>query len=143
MEITQRLQKKIEQYQKALKGFKDLLALDLRSYEGVVLDGLQNGLIQKFAVCAELTWKLIKLYLLAEHQIDARTPKSAIKEFYLAGLADSGLYEKLIQMQDDRNSLSHMYSEAAFQKILGKLRSHENSMEAVLAIISRSMTAQG
>lgn len=136
MEIKQRLQKKIEQYHNAIKGFKDLLDLDMGAYEGVVLDGLQNGLIQKFEVCSELTWKLIKLYLLLEHQIDAKTPKTVIKEFYLAGLADSRLYESLLQMQEDRNSLSHLYDETAFQEILGKLKTYEKDMEAVLAIVN-------
>ncbi len=136
MEIEQRLKKKTDQYQRAIESFKALLELDLSAYEGVVLDGLQNGLIQKFEICSELTWKVIKLFLLAELQIDARTPKSAIKEFYLAGLADSALYENLLRMQNDRSSLSHLYGEGASQKILARLKSYENSMEAVLATIS-------
>ncbi len=137
MEIDERLAGKLKQYRKSIKGFSDLLNLDLGSYEGVVLDGLQNGLIQKFEMCSELTWKLIKSFLFTVHKVDAKTPKSAIKEFYLAGLAENSLYESLIQMQDDRNSLSHLYDEKAFQEILSKLKAYENSMEQVFSFISK------
>ncbi len=136
MEIDQRLRQKIAQYQQAIEGFSALLAIDLQAYDGVVRDGLMNGLIQKFEISSELTWKLIKLFLLSAHQIDARTPKSAIKEFYLAGLADSSLYESLLRMQDDRNRASHIYDEAAFQEILGRLKTYEQNMKDVLAIVS-------
>ncbi len=140
MEIDKRLARKLDQYRTSIKGFKDLLALDLTLYEGVVLDGLQNGLIQKFEVCSELTWKLIKSFLFSVHKVDSKTPKLAVKEFYLAGLADNSLYESLVQMQDDRNTLSHLYDEVTFQEILTKLKHYESNMEQVLLIVSKHVT---
>ncbi len=140
MEIDKRLARKLDQYRVSIKGFKDLLALDLTIYEGVVLDGLQNGLIQKFEVCSELTWKLIKSFLFSVHKVDSKTPKLAVKEFYLAGLADNDLYESLVQMQDDRNTLSHLYDEVTFQEILTKLKHYESNMEQVLVIVSKHAT---
>ena len=62
-------------------------------------------------------WKIIKLYIYEINGIDAKIHKSAIKEFYNTGYISSEEYEKIIQMIDDRNELSHIYKKDEFNRI--------------------------
>lgn len=77
---------KLKEFKKAVNGFTYLVNVDLKSLDldERLIDGLENGKVQKFEYSMELCWKLIKKFLEQEDGIDAKTPKQAIKEFYMA-----------------------------------------------------------
>ena len=131
---------KFKEFKNAVDGFSYLVGVDLKSLENILdkrlIDGIENGMIQKFEYSIELCWKLIKKFLKQEDGIDAKTPKQSVKEFYLAGYIDEDHYLKLIDMIDDRNKLSHMYDEEEFRKILKKFSKYLNVFEKVEEVIS-------
>lgn len=137
MEPTAQLALKREAYRQALQGFADLLAVDLSPFDARIVDGLKNGQAQKFEYTTELTWKIIRRFLLLRDGIEANSPKSAVKEFYLAGHVAEPAYETLIAMLDDRNRLSHVYRAEEFQAIIDRLPRYAAQMNQVCEIIER------
>lgn len=51
-----------------------------------------------------------------------------MKEFFKNTYIDAGLYEKLIEMIDAKNLLSHSYDEKDFEEIVGRMREYCNAM---------------
>lgn len=126
---------KLSDYSKSLASLSEALKLDLSKFNEIELDIVKNGQIQKFEYSVELCWKLIKAFLSEQHGIEAVSPKSAIKEFFIINLLDEGEYELLIQMIDDRNRLSHIYNEVFFEEIYSKLKVYLDLMEKILVKI--------
>lgn len=131
---------KLGEFKKAVEGFSYLVGVDLKNLANVLdprlIDGLENGMIQKFEYSIELCWKLIKKFLKQEDGIDAKTPKQSMKEFYLAGYIDEDQYETLVDMIDDRNRLSHIYDEDEFRKIIKKFPNYLQVFHKVEEVIS-------
>jgi nucleotidyltransferase substrate binding protein (TIGR01987 family) len=135
MEPTDKFALKRAAYAQAVRGFVELLEVDLSPFDAKIIDGLKNGQAQKFEYTTELTWKIIRRYLLLHDGIEANSPKSAIKEFYLAGHVSEPDYESLIAMLDDRNHLSHVYRADEFQAIIDRLPHYATLMGKVIAIL--------
>lgn len=137
---------KLNEFKNAIEGFSYLVGVDLKSMENVLdkrlIDGIENGMIQKFEYSIELCWKLIKRFLKQEDGIDAKTPKQSVKEFYLAGYIDEDNYLKLIDMIDDRNSLSHIYNEDEFRKIIKRFPKYVKVFEKIEQVISSLLAAK-
>jgi nucleotidyltransferase substrate binding protein (TIGR01987 family) len=137
---------KLNEFKKAIEGFSYLVGVDLKSMENVLdkrlIDGIENGMIQKFEYSIELCWKLIKRFLKQEDGIDAKTPKQSVKEFYLAGYIDEDNYLKLIDMIDDRNNLSHIYDEDEFRKIIKKFSLYVKVFEKIEQVINGLLAAK-
>ncbi len=138
---------KLNEFKKAIEGFSYLVGVDLKSMENVLdkrlINGIENGMIQKFEYSIELCWKLIKQFLKQEDGIDAKTPKQSVKEFYLAGYIDEDNYLKLIDMIDDRNNLSHIYDEDEFRKIIKKFSLYVKVFEKIEQVINGLLAAKG
>ncbi|MGH9361291.1 MAG: HI0074 family nucleotidyltransferase substrate-binding subunit [Thermoanaerobaculia bacterium] len=130
---------RIDTFRQAVEGFADLLALDISVFDAKVQDGLKNGQVQKFEYSTELAWKTIKKFLFVLDGIDAGTPKSAIKEFYLAGYVREADYETLLAMIEDRNRLSHVYRAEEFEKIHGQLKRHTEVMKKVAGVLEEAL----
>lgn len=130
----------LEEFKNAVQGFSYLVNLDWISLQGTMddrmIDGLENGMVQKFEYTIELCWKLIKKFLLQEDGIDAKTPKQSIKEFYNAGYIDEDDYLVLVDMINDRNKLSHIYDGAEFRKILRRFSEYLKVFEKSIRVIS-------
>ncbi len=137
---------KLIEFKKASEGFSYLVGVDLKSMENILdkrlINGIENGMIQKFEYSIELCWKLIKRFLKQKDGIDAKTPKQSVKEFYLAGYIDEDNYLKLIDMIDDRNSLSHIYNEDEFRKIIKKFSKYVKVFEKIEQVISSILAAK-
>ncbi|RAK19878.1 nucleotidyltransferase substrate binding protein (TIGR01987 family) [Anoxybacillus vitaminiphilus] len=73
-------------------------------------DLVRDGVIQRFEFTYELSWKLMKVYLEYNGNLQATNPRSAIREAFKEGLIEQG--DKWIQMLEDRNRTSHTYDEA-------------------------------
>lgn len=128
---------KRETYRQAVEGFAALLAVDLTAFDATIADGLKNGQAQKFEYTTEMTWKLLRRYLLLRDGVEANSPKAAAKEFYLAGHLDEPDYEGLIAMLDDRNRLSHIYRADEFQAIVNRLPGYMALMRKLLNILEQ------
>lgn len=131
MEPADTLAARLTDFLSSLNTFERSLQLEMTKYQGVELDTIKNGQIQKFEYCIELCWKTIKVFLNTVHGVDAVSPKSTIKEFYRVALVNEQEYELLNEMLDDRNRLSHIYNELFFEDIYLKLNDYLVVMKKV------------
>ncbi|MFN3871648.1 MAG: nucleotidyltransferase substrate binding protein [Ignavibacterium sp.] len=93
-----------------------------RLNEGVkkAKDRLDNdGVIQRFEFTFELMWKTLRLFLLSEGII-TNSPREALKEAFRFGLISDE--ECFIDMLEDRNQTSHIYSEEISKSILNRIK---------------------
>lgn len=105
----------IYSFEKFLKALKKL-------DEGIkkAKDQLDNdGVIQRFEFTFELTWKTLRLYLLAEG-INTNSPKEALKAAYRFGLIEDE--EIFLDMLTDRNQAAHIYSEDFSKKTITRIK---------------------
>jgi len=135
MEPADTLAARLTDFLSSLNTFERSLQLEMTKYEGVELDTIKNGQIQKFEYCIELCWKTIKVFLNTVHGVDAVSPKLTTKEFYRVDLVNEQEYELLNEMLDDRNRLSHIYNELFFEDIYLKL----NDYLVVMKMVSEKM----
>ena len=112
---------KLRIYSNAVQNFKDSLEIDLSDLSETIVDSIKSGRVQKFEFCIELLWKTIKLYIYEVNGIDAKSPKTAVKDFYNTGYISAEEYEQIIQMIDDRNELSHIYKKEDFELIYSRI----------------------
>lgn len=135
---------KLKEFKKAVDGFSYLVNFDIKSLEldERLVDAIENGIIQKFEYSIEICWKLVKKFLKKEDGVDAKTPKQAAKEFYLAGYITEDNYLKLIDMIDDRNSLSHIYDEDEFRKALKKFPGYVRILKQIEKVIESKSTVE-
>lgn len=100
-----------------------------------LIDGLRNGVAQKFEYTLELCWKCIKDFLKLQEGIDEATPKKTIKAFHIAGYVIEDDYLTLLRAIDDRNLLRHNYDEATFAGILSRIPNYANLIERVIPVL--------
>lgn len=116
---------KRRQFAQALSSLEGLLALvgePLRAALGPVLfDAVQNGVAQKYEVAVELAWKATKEALREGAGLEVGSPKGCFKEALLQGWIDEETYMGLFEAIDQRNLLSHLYDEEAFNRALEAL----------------------
>ena len=82
----------------------------IKDSKKIELSTLKDGVIQRFEFTLELSWKILKTYLVNEGIDCVNTPKSVVREAYKAGIIKNG--EIWIEMIDDRNLTSHIYSQS-------------------------------
>ncbi len=79
----------------------------------------KDGVIQRFEFTFELFWKALKISLERQGVI-ARTPRDCFKEaFRIDLLEDEGTF---LDMLEDRNLTSHIYSKETSEKILKRIK---------------------
>ena len=110
----EKLKEKLENYSKALIRLEQSLSRDTK--DELVLDAV----IQRFEFTYELSWNLIKLYLLYNGIAEVRTPREAFKEAFATGIINEG--DTWINMLDDRNLTSHTYDEIEAREIYEKIK---------------------
>jgi nucleotidyltransferase substrate binding protein (TIGR01987 family) len=102
--------------------FKQLKDAVKRLDEGIKLTEDQldrDGVIQRFEFTFELLWKTLKLFLSSEGLI-TKSPKEALKESFGFGLIQNE--EVFLNMLDDRNQTSHIYSEDVSELIFKRIK---------------------
>ena len=72
-------------------------------------DLMRDGVIQRFEYTAELAWKTVRMYLIEEGILDAKTPKAIMKEAYAIGLISNDT--EWNNLLNSRNLTSHIYDE--------------------------------
>ena len=75
--------------------------------DGITMDTLKNGQIQKFEYSLELVWKFIKAYLKHEKGIDAQGPKDVIRAFGPFRHLSVEDLSLLLEAIDDRTRIAH------------------------------------
>jgi nucleotidyltransferase substrate binding protein (TIGR01987 family) len=128
----EKLKKKIEVAQKALKTLKNILKYP---YSEITRDAS----IQRFEYCFEIIWKTVKLYLEYYEGIICNSPKSCFRELFSTGLIDENKTIKLLEMTDDRNLTSHTYDEELAKELYNKLRQYYKLMEEILKKIEKQV----
>ncbi len=130
------MERKLSSFQDALDSFRYLVEVDMQGLKSILddrlVDGLENGKVQKFEICTELCWKAIKKFLLLNEGVDAKTPKQSIKEFFLAGHVSEAIYGLLLDAIADRHNISHVYDNDVFEKILIKFPNYITAFQEVL-----------
>ena len=74
---------------------------------------------ERVELCYKLAWKLIKAYLEAEGLV-CNSPRFSFKAAFQNGLIENELL--WLQMIDDRNELTHIYSEVESRDIYDRIR---------------------
>ena len=98
-----------EQLQKAVTRLGEVLGLEQN-------DVVRDSAIQRFEFCTDLTWKVIKTYLMIKKGgTECRFPKDCVREAFAAKLINENpLWFTII---DYRNLSSHTYSEEMAKKV--------------------------
>ena len=136
---------KLNTIKQVLDGFKYLTSVDYGSLQKILdprlIDGLENGLVQKFEIVTEQSWKLVKVFLLQKEGLDEKTPKQTVKSYYKAGYLDEDDYLLWIQALDDRNILSHRYDEKAYQQALNRMTLYAEFFERLFQELNKGTSA--
>lgn len=114
-----KLKIKLTNYQNAFQRLKDAMAEF--SQEGAS-DVVRDGLIQRFEFTYELAWKATKEYLAIQGIVDKNSPRAVIKEAYALKLIENELI--WLDLIDDRNKTTHLYSQDEAERIANKIVSH-------------------
>ena len=103
---------KIDNFERALKRLKEAV-------ERAEDDLDKDGVIQRFEFTVELLWKALRS-ILAYHGIDCYSPRNCIKESFKSQLIDDD--EIILDMLEDRNRSSHIYSEKTREEIFERIK---------------------
>jgi nucleotidyltransferase substrate binding protein (TIGR01987 family) len=97
----------------------------------------KDGVIQRFEFTFELLWKTLRI-ILEYKGIEVRSPRSAIKEAFKAGLIEDD--EILLDMLEDRNLSSHIYSEEVAEQIFKRIeKAYVPALEKLLAMLKERL----
>lgn len=111
-----KLKTKLRNYQNALQRLKK--AIDEFTQEDSS-DVVRDGLIQRFEFTYELAWKTTREYLVDQGIVDKNSPKSVLREAFAQQLIEDELV--WLEMIDDRNKTTRLYSQEEAVKIAGKI----------------------
>lgn len=111
--MKERIIERFKDYKNALERLEE--GLQIEPDNNIIVDGV----IQRFEFTFELAWKLMKDCLEYEG-IEAKSPRSAIKEAYRIEIISDG--EGWIEMMIDRNKTSHIYDENEAKSIYKKIK---------------------
>jgi len=126
------LDKKIETLNKAFSRLKEAYEKTQENKETDLYVFFRDSSIQRFEFTVEALWKTIKVFLKEKEGIDCYSPKSCIRELFLAGYTDEKEAKILLSMIDDRNQTSHTYYEEVAEYIFKNLGSYIEVIEKVL-----------
>ena len=111
-----RWKQRFDNYEKAIAHLE--LALQIQKPDIVQ----RAGLIQFFEMSFELSWNVMKDYLIDQGYTDVQSPRAAIKKAFETGLIEDG--HKWIKLLEDRNLTSHVYDDATAIKVEELVRNY-------------------
>lgn len=114
--IMDKLETKKENFGQAIARLKEAIA-DFEVSGGNKT--MRDGVIQRFEFTTELAWKTTREYLFDQGYSGFNSPKATMREAFADGLIeDEALW---IQILNDRNATSHLYSDEAAAKICERI----------------------
>lgn len=114
MLTTNKLEDKLRDLKKAFSKLKE--SASRNPDDDIVIDAT----IQRFEFTYELSWKLMKAYLEYNGNLEATSPRKAIKESFKEGLIEDGA--QWLDMLQDRNRTSHTYDENCAIEIFNNIK---------------------
>jgi len=135
MEQAKGYEKKLVILKQSLESLHQSIIVDTSGLDEIILDAVKSGQAQKFEICVELFWKLVKKFLYEVHGIESVSPKMVMKQLYRSKYVNEKNYETLIEMVNDRNRLSHVYNETQFNEIHKRLSEYQSLMMAIVKSI--------
>tara|TARA_R110002020_G_scaffold99708_2_gene236399 strand:+ start:1043 stop:1462 length:420 start_codon:yes stop_codon:yes gene_type:complete len=116
MEHDMRCHQRLENYSKALGQLEKAVTL---SKERELSDLEEQGLIQAFEFTHELSWNLLKDYLIFQGNSSITGSRDATREAFRLGLISDG--ENWMEMIKSRNQSSYSYNEGIAEEISSKI----------------------
>ena len=114
--IMDKLETKKKNFSQAIARLKEAV-VDFESSGGNKT--MRDGVIQRFEFTTELAWKTTREYLLDQGYSGFNSPKATMREAFADGLIeDEALW---IQILNDRNAASHLYSDETAAKICERI----------------------
>lgn len=121
---------KFEQFKNALTKFKE--AFSFKESEII-----RDGTLQRFEFTFECAWKLMQEINL-KYGFETYSPRESIKQaFQINLISDNKLWFDVI---DDRNLISHTYSEATAKKIYTDIKSYIPLFEELILNANKLIT---
>lgn len=115
---------KINQFEKGLCTLEEV-----QRQEKTVI--VRDATIQRFEYTTELCWKAMKTFLWEWSGVDASTPKDVFREAGVAHILTSEEVALALQMIDDRNKASHIYSEELIDSLYQRIQNYTSLMRTV------------
>jgi len=103
---------KIEKFNRAVERLKEAVQTAKSQLE-------KDGTIQRFEFTVELLWETLKA-ILSYQGIECYSPRDCIKKAYRYGIIEDD--EILLDMLEDRNLSSHIYSQTTAEKIFERIK---------------------
>ena len=113
---TPRWQQRLKDFEKSAARLKE--AASKKEFSDLEKDGV----IQRFEFTFELAWKTLKDYLESQGFSGIASPKKALQKSFSMDLASDG--NVWINMLEDRNRMSHLYSRAASETIFQNIKKY-------------------
>lgn len=124
MELSEKYKIELINLHKAVSSFESALNASFKNLDSIGDDLIKNGRIQKFEYCADLAWKISKMYLELSEGILSNSPKGVYKSMFQSALITENEFLALYKTIEDRNLLSHIYKEEMYQVVYENLKSH-------------------
>ncbi len=104
-----RLQQRFEFFQRAFLNLDEVKQCEQRAFSNLE----KEGIIQRFEIAIELSWKVIKDFLQNEG-FAIKSPKESMRQAFAYGLIQD--CEAWLEALDMRNITSHTYTQAELDK---------------------------
>lgn len=124
MELSEKYKVELINLQKAVSSYESALNASFENLGSIGNDLIKNGKIQKFEYCAELAWKISKMYLELSEGVLSNSPKGVYKSMFQSALITENEFLALFKTIEDRNLLSHIYKEEMYQSVYDNLQAH-------------------
>jgi nucleotidyltransferase substrate binding protein (TIGR01987 family) len=132
MELSEKYKIELINTQKAVSSLESALNASFENLDSIGNDLIKNGKIQKFEYCAELAWKISKMYLELSEGILSNSPKGVYKSMFQSALITENEFLSLFKTIEDRNLLSHVYKEEMYESVYENLKSHLLAFKTLL-----------
>jgi nucleotidyltransferase substrate binding protein (TIGR01987 family) len=132
MELSEKYKIELINTQKAVSSLESALNASFENLDSIGNDLIKNGKIQKFEYCAELAWKISKMYLELSEGIMSNSPKGVYKSMFQSALITENEFLSLFKTIEDRNLLSHVYKEEMYESVYENLKSHLLAFKTLL-----------
>ena len=139
MELSGKFEVELSSLVQAVRTFHQAVNLTANKlFDKINKDLIKNGKIQKFEYCAELAWKISKMYLQLKTGEIEISPKQVYKTMFIAKLIDENQFKALFRTIEDRNKLRHIHKEEMYDLIYNNLSvsAHLNALERLVRILA-------
>lgn len=110
-QVSGRFRQRFEVFDKAFLNLDELKARDFSSFSTLE----KEGIIQRFEILVELSWKVLKDFLENEGFLIS-SPKDAIRQAFSSKLFGVDIADKWLESLNIRNLTSHTYTQDALDK---------------------------